>query len=172
MRAPLVVIALLVTSATAAERTWTNPDGGVFQDPANWDGPVPGAGDVTIFDLDATYGVSFTSAAFGERLLVDAGFVTLALDAFTYDLVGDSPLAPGLVVSNPAGDAGLTVTAGPLLASFAEIAPGPGAGGSVHCVGGDAVVDVAGRLLVGGAGAGSFSAVDGAGCWSPRSSSS
>jgi hypothetical protein len=45
--------------------SWTNPGGGIFEDPANWNngsGPVPNQSDFARFGISANYNVTFTSS--------------------------------------------------------------------------------------------------------------
>lgn len=59
---------------------WRNPEGGSWNDPANWSGgAVPGEGDVAVLDLEGTYTVTLEEDAIIAALVMEAGEGTRTL---------------------------------------------------------------------------------------------
>lgn len=59
---------------------WTNPSGGSWHQPGNWNPErVPGVSDVVLFEVDAEFTVHFESQPYFTTLYVRAGQVTLEL---------------------------------------------------------------------------------------------
>jgi T5SS/PEP-CTERM-associated repeat protein len=129
----LIVLSTIPTGVRAVpeNRTWLDPNGGSFQDGANWSagGPaVPDGEDTVIFSLgDSGYTVSFTANASNAQLRVDDDAVTFDLSGFSYlansaPIIGSSAddfarftlvngfmLSPGLTVSNNSASEGTVV---------------------------------------------------------------
>ena len=83
---------LLASGAWAqADYTWIGPVGapsGTFGDPNAWDlAAVPGALDRALFNLPAAYTVTFADGHSTDRLRVEQGAVTFALDGHTYNVL-------------------------------------------------------------------------------------
>lgn len=83
--------------AAALDINWTNPLGGDFEDTSNWSPTVvPGASDVVIFDLPATYTVAVPNPVTNGQIVVRDGSPTLdlasnhTLTAPTGLLIGDT----------------------------------------------------------------------------------
>jgi T5SS/PEP-CTERM-associated repeat protein len=74
-----------------ADYTWIGPVGGpsgTFGDPNAWDlAAVPGALDGALFNLPAAYTVTFADGQSTDRLRVEHGAVTFALDGHTYNVL-------------------------------------------------------------------------------------
>jgi hypothetical protein len=134
--------------ASAATTAWTNPDGGLWTNTANWSNGVPTAGDVAIlpgFPGDAGYSVQITGAITAGVLqiggggadvrLIGAGTLT-AVGGCYVGLSGAAALrleGPTLAVAGPTsvggpgGDSTLAVTAGSTFStSQLTVAGGPG----------------------------------------------
>lgn len=105
-RATFALASGLALACPASGQTtfqWTTPGGGIFQDLFNWHpfpGGPPGAMDTALFDLNASYTVSFNGSATSQFLVADAGDVLLALQGSTYALVGGYPT---FIVGNSVG---------------------------------------------------------------------
>jgi hypothetical protein len=83
----LFAAALLPAAALAQSARWTNPQGGSFADPANWDtGSVPTA--TATFDLPLAYTVTFPSDTAIQNITTAAGDVTLDLGAHQLSVSG------------------------------------------------------------------------------------
>jgi T5SS/PEP-CTERM-associated repeat protein len=85
------------TGVVADEMYWTEPSGGSFHDPVNWDPSVPGSNDAAIFDMSSfpAYFVTFGSSAGNSQCIVRNDAVDMDLGGNTYSLSGDW----GLVVA-------------------------------------------------------------------------
>lgn len=94
-RHPLISAAVLAASLSllssptpAATKTWTNPAGGSWADPANWSAPVPPAyPDIAVFDLNAApagYTVTLPSS------LSHIGTLAVSLDPSYSPAAGDA----------------------------------------------------------------------------------
>lgn len=95
-----VMIFSCAFAATATEIRWDNPAGGDFNTASNWSPEgVPGADDVMIFDLDATYTVTWSEASSVFGYHVNAGDVTWSLGNCTHTLNQDSTNNVGLSTS-------------------------------------------------------------------------
>jgi hypothetical protein len=92
-----VVALASVGVARAADRVWTNPDGGSFNDAGNWQGGVvPSTTDTARFDFDghASYMVYFDRPTnFGGAMVGDEQ-VTFDLRGSETRAVGKRPPAP------------------------------------------------------------------------------
>ncbi len=76
---------------TAADTEWTAAGGGAFNDGGNWSSGVPGASDQGIFDLDATFGVTFDANYSSNQLLIGgAGLSAGEHVDVTFNLFSDS----------------------------------------------------------------------------------
>ncbi|MDZ4198244.1 MAG: hypothetical protein U1E27_03065, partial [Kiritimatiellia bacterium] len=94
--------------ALAADSTWNNAAGGLYQDPANWSAGVPGALESANFTTDGDYQITFTNDASGKLYLSNAAHVLFDLGGFVYTRPS---LAPNFDINQ---DARLTVTHGTL----------------------------------------------------------
>ena len=123
------------------ESFWIGPAGGVFHDPANWDGPVPDETVTAIFDLDADPFVNFEDHAVSDRLIIRNRHVTLSL----WDIIGVNPeplsyeslnplfSTPSIVVGENSGEtAELAISGGLLSGKFTVIGLMPGSAGTVE----------------------------------------
>ena len=114
--------ALSVTPLRGEVVTWTNPAGGDFMTPGNWDANrVPGADDVAVFDLAAApYTVTWSASAATQAFAVNRGEVTWNLQGHTYSYSAN-PLA--CTVGSSTSAARLTVTNGTVTYSTAGYRP-------------------------------------------------
>ena len=90
----LLAIASSTATAGGTDRHWIASAGGAFQNPENWDGPVPNATVTAIFDLANTYTVTFDASAFSDRVLIGNGNVTYNLGGFHYSLINPIATTP------------------------------------------------------------------------------
>ncbi|MCH8344172.1 MAG: VCBS repeat-containing protein [Planctomycetes bacterium] len=147
----LAVAGTVVTAAVAAPTLqasvitlWTNPLGGSFHDPDNWDFGVPGADDRPVFDLSTLglgYTVTFSSDVDNQRLDVRDDTVTFDLNGHTYALIHpDVGLLRVGIVDGEVGE--LTLTGGGALsiARLARIGVADNAVGSLTVIGPDTTV--------------------------------
>ena len=107
----------------ADEMYWTEPSGGSFHDPVNWDPSVPGSNDTAVFDLYSfpAYSVTFGSSVGNNQCIVRNDAVDMDLGGNTYSLSGDW----GLVVAESWWEnAELSMTGGTVLAGNAAIGLG------------------------------------------------
>ncbi|MCH7846880.1 MAG: hypothetical protein IIB53_00830 [Planctomycetes bacterium] len=157
----LTVLAVGMRSAVAAERFWINPQGGMYHDPANWDGGgIPNSSSTAVFNLFSLYAVGFgqDAALFALRVVNDK--VIFDMDGWTLGAIGGSP--PQITVgSEPdSGFSGrLSVLQGVLISVEASIAPQPGSIGAVEIAGQGAewlLPGAFGRLFVGDFGDGTL----------------
>jgi hypothetical protein len=82
------------TGASAATSTWTNPAGGNFSDPLNWNngaGPVPSGGTTAQFSLAQTYTTVVDASPTSGDIEVNGGNATLVTDgtARTWSMSGN-----------------------------------------------------------------------------------
>ncbi|MFQ5702731.1 MAG: hypothetical protein ACE5HT_01780 [Gemmatimonadales bacterium] len=93
----------LNATAQAATVRWTNPAGGNWSNPANWDlGVVPGAGSTVIIDLTGTYTVTLdvpTVTLGGLTLGGATGTQTLALGGNALAVMGTSSVGANATVT-------------------------------------------------------------------------
>lgn len=78
----LICLVMAVAPAWAGDDfvRWTNPSGGSWNQPGNWNPErVPGPSDVVLFEVDAEFTVHFESQPYFTTLYVRAGQVTLEL---------------------------------------------------------------------------------------------
>ena len=137
------VIALFIVAtgsvraaAGVIESVWIAEKGGAFHEPANWDGPVPGADVTAVFDLDNDYIVTFGAEALSDRVLIGQGSVTLALGGFSYSVLNPFAITPSIAVGDVPGNAAeLTISGGTLGAMFTNIGEVEGSSGSLNLVG-------------------------------------
>lgn len=102
--------------------TWTNPAGGDFMTPGNWDANrVPGADDVAVFDLAASpYTVTWSASAATQAFAVNRGEVAWNLQGHTYSY---SANLVACTVGSSASAARLTITNGTVTCSTAGYRP-------------------------------------------------
>ncbi len=146
MTGPLTVLMMLALSPAAAagviESFWV-VQGGDFQDPANWDGPVPDGSVTAVFDLDLEVGpfVEFDADAVSDRVVIRAGQVWFGLFHFDgqdwlasdYNLLSPTVGAASVVVAEQSGDvAGLEFIGGSVSAESMVVGLMPGASGTVE----------------------------------------
>lgn len=126
----LLAIASSTATAGGTDRHWIASAGGAFDNPDNWDGPVPNANITAIFDLENTYTVTFDASAFSDRVLIGNGDVTYNLGGFSYSLINPITTTPSIVVGDLAKSfAQLTITNGTLFAKFTNIGEVAGSSG-------------------------------------------
>ncbi len=104
---------------------WANPVNGIFDIGTFWT-PVgtPGSPDRAIFNQPGLYTVGFAAEYVNDRLLVDAGNVTLNLDGYTYSLERewDNILGQSVMIAqSPASTGKLTVAGGNVFAKDCKI---------------------------------------------------
>ncbi len=123
------------------ESFWNETGGGVFHDPANWDGPVPDETVTAIFDLDADPLILFEEDAVSDRLIIRKGHVTLRLveviggefGPLSYDALNPLFSTPSIVVGENSGEsAELDISGGLLSGKFTVIGLMPGSAGTVE----------------------------------------
>lgn len=120
LAAACTAIAANSLSLSAADRFWIGPDGGAFEDPANWSPPLPnppGPSDNAIFNQTLAvppHTVTFASNPVNSRLLVRSDTVRFAsFDGLNHDYTLTSASVPGVVVGELTGNvANLTVLSG------------------------------------------------------------
>ena len=124
------------------ESFWINPLVGNFDDPKNWDGPVPDETVTAIFQLDASPFVRFQElSTLSDRLVVRNGEVSLRLWTFidsefvpgSYALLDPLFITPSIVVGETMGkNAQLTILGGELSGQSMVIGLMPGSSGAVE----------------------------------------
>lgn len=128
---------------------WNNPSGGQFHIGANWVfGTTPTPLQPAVFDLSATYTVTFASSQANDRLVVRQGNVTFDLGGFAYNLASTGQDSVG-VAKETGNVASLTLTNGTLAAINSTIGSTSGANGQV-AVGAGATWTNSGNVQVGG----------------------
>jgi len=141
------LVTILTTTANPAfagviESNWIAGAGGDFNNPANWDGPVPDSTVTAIFDLSNTYTVTFGADAFSDRVLIGNGNVTYNLGGFGYSLMNSIATTPSVVVGDLAkGSAQLTLINGVLNAKFTNIGEVSGSSGSLFITDGSSLLN-------------------------------
>ena len=144
------------------ESFWIEPAGGVFHDPANWDGPVPDETVTAIFDLNSSYSVMFDAEAVSDRLLLRDGQVTILLNNYLYSVQNPLNSTPSIVIGDgPASSAELTITGGTLEAMFTDLGQAASSYGFLQISGPGATLANESHLRVGHEGTG-FLTVSGA----------
>ncbi|MBI4718076.1 MAG: hypothetical protein HY763_09750 [Planctomycetes bacterium] len=110
----------------AADRNWIDLSGGSFSTATNWENSIlPGANDRAIFNLGATYTVTFSNNPSNARLRVGRDTVTFNLGARNYTLTSASPISLSIGGSALQAHAGhLTLQAGTLTTNGTEIGGG------------------------------------------------
>ncbi len=139
-----VMIASTASPANAdgIESHWIAVAGGAFENPDNWDGPLPDATVTAIFDLANTYTVTFGENAFSDRVLLGNGVVTYDLGGFGYSLMNSIATTPSVVVGDLAkGIAQLTIINGAINAKFTNIGEVAGASGSLFVTDGSDLIN-------------------------------
>src|SRR5262245_55349753 len=87
-----IVFCLLPSTAEAADKLWDNAEGGVFSEPNNWFGGVPGTNDVARFEttnsnfFQRAYTVDFHTDPINQQLVVEDDGVKFNLMGHTYEL--------------------------------------------------------------------------------------
>ncbi|MEX0886910.1 MAG: hypothetical protein WD009_10775 [Phycisphaeraceae bacterium] len=170
--AAALAIATLAGPATADEHLyrWINPDGGLYQDAANWDQDEypPYGAELVVFDLDATYAVDFDAHAVTEAATrVLAGDVTFGSPGTIYWASGGEG-EPTLTVARDVGDdATLRLTNGQELrlntftGGASRVGDAAGSVGTIVASGEGTRLGMGGNLLhVGYAGTGTLSIDD------------
>ena len=124
------------------ESFWISPFGGDFDDPKNWDGPVPDETITAIFQLDASPFVGFQeSNTFSDRLIVREGDVSLQLWSHdgtqfvsrSYMLLNPLFNTPSIVVGETMGPSvQLTIRGGELSGQSMVMGLMPGSSGAVE----------------------------------------
>ncbi|MEK6701828.1 MAG: hypothetical protein AABZ53_06165, partial [Planctomycetota bacterium] len=161
-------------------REWRSPLGGGFNYAGNWYPSIPGPTHDTIFDLAATFDVTFPTAAqlSANSANIRRGDVLFVLGASTWSLT--SSLSPALQIGSDSPTlASLTITGGTLQAFSALIGTEPNSQGNLHLTGpgstlrvtndtsigffgkGTALIDNGGRLITRTAGVGDQPGSDG-----------
>jgi hypothetical protein len=110
-----------------AMRSWLNPAGGPFAEPANWSAAaVPGSPDRARFGLgDADYTVTFVADHTNQSMLVRGGDrLRLALGGRAYVLTGGDGCGPSLDVRDAGAPVRLEVGGGQLIASGGAVLDG------------------------------------------------
>lgn len=163
----LTVLAIGTRSAVADERFWINPQGGMYHDPANWDGGgIPDSSSTAVFNIFSLYAVVFGQDAAVSALHVVNDKVIFDMDGATLEALGEA--VPQITVgSEPdSGFSGrLSVLQGVLISVEASIAPQPGSIGAVEIAGQGAgwlFPGVFGNLFVGDFGDGTLEISGGA----------
>lgn len=130
--------------AEDVESFWINPVRGNFNDPKNWDGPVPDETVTAIFNLDASPFVRFEEASsLSDRLIIRDGNVSLRLWTIidsesvprSYALLNPLFNTPSIVVGETMGQSvQLTIRGGELSGHSMVIGLMPGSSGAVTFV--------------------------------------
>ncbi len=104
-------------TACPGDRYWTNAAGGAFEFPLNWQPySAPDCNRAAVFNLDATYEVSFSFDACSSLLQIARGAVTFDLNGHYYQLTDTSPLGALRFDNPPVSSTSLTLTGGGELA--------------------------------------------------------
>ena len=156
----IVAICSVPAAAGVIESLWISQKGGAFHEPANWDGPVPNADVIAIFDLNSDYVVTFGAEALSDRILLGQGSVTFMLGGFNYSVLNPLALTPSIAIGDIAGNtAALTINGGTVSAQFTNIGEADGSTGSLELIGGAALINEF-HLRVGHNGDGSLNVSD------------
>lgn len=138
----LGLLALAPAAVAGVTESFWIVQGGNFNDPANWNGPVPDANVTAIFDLDLDICpcVEFDGDAVSDRVIVRAGIVYFELWDIVegevlpihYDLVSPTVGAASLVVAEEGDDvAELRIRGGSITAESMVIGLMAGSSGTV-----------------------------------------
>src|SRR6185295_18152323 len=155
----VVAAAVLIASPVFAQATarWTNPSGGDFATPSNWDvGHPPPQSGTGAFGPDAAYTVTFSANATVTNLVVDTGSPTFDLQGHALTL--GQQTGPGSATFGPlgAGVIGVTLLNGTLsLSPFSSTISvgGPAGSTTVLTIGPSAAISGPyGSVNIGGAG--------------------
>jgi subtilase family serine protease len=98
-----VALTLSASQAQISTTRWTNPAGGDWHNPSNWDNGVPDANKQAVIDLPGTYTVRINSSATAAGLVLgnddpsDTGTKTLTVSS-TLTLNGDGVIKPRSVM--------------------------------------------------------------------------
>ena len=84
-------------------REWTNPAGGEFHFPFNWDGGVPFRNDDAVFAIESTYTVDLTASAEVNTVEFLDGTVTF-IGGNSLTALADSTIANNLIISGTGTD--------------------------------------------------------------------
>lgn len=116
----------LASWSIGADRDWIDPLGGTFSTASNWENSIlPGAADRAIFNVAATYAVSFTSSPTNARLRIGRDTTTFNLNSRNYTLTSASPISLSIGGSALQSHVGhLTLQGGTLTTNGAEIGGG------------------------------------------------
>ncbi len=171
--------AISASQAGVTESHWISDNEDCdFLNPINWSGPVPDETVTAIFDLDPTLEIGpFVCFDFNEashRVIVRAGDPEFYMFGFpkgggqislAYELVGDSPAAPSLVVGEAAGqDVSLRIVDGHVTTGSTVLGLAAGSSGLLELDSGLTALDVsltcANRLFVGDGGSGAVEVED------------
>ncbi|MHC4093891.1 MAG: hypothetical protein ACYSVY_27075, partial [Planctomycetota bacterium] len=116
----LVVVGAAAARADITESYWLY-EGSNFEDPANWNGPVPDETVIAIFDQDLVGFCTFDEDHVSHQAIILAGQMHFHFwdnvdgewISYTYELMSPVAGAPSLVVAeNPGDDAALTIVGG------------------------------------------------------------
>ncbi|MCH8148575.1 MAG: hypothetical protein IH987_11360 [Planctomycetes bacterium] len=121
--------------------SWNAPGGGLFSNPTNWTGGIPGPSKTAVFDLSTSgYTVTFTQAVNTEKLLLGDEVLTFNLDGVVYSM-DDAQLG------KVAGDSSvMTIRGGTLnVANSLTIGGGGDASLQIEATG---IVDVGAQIVV------------------------
>jgi T5SS/PEP-CTERM-associated repeat protein/autotransporter-associated beta strand protein len=144
---------------------WANPVNGTFGTAVYWtpSGP-PELPDRAIFDQTGAYTVDFGDDHVNDRLLVDAGDVTLNLNGYTYSLereYDEGGLQSVMIAQSPASTANLTVTDGYVYAKDCIIGSAADASGELIIDTGVEWSALGHAVVIGDAGQGSLTVQNG-----------
>jgi T5SS/PEP-CTERM-associated repeat protein len=129
--------------AEVIESYWI-PEGGDFDDPANWSGPVPDETVTAIFDLDLELGpfIWFRADEVSDRAVIRDGHVFFLMwdedeqgdwVSRAYDVMNPNITTPSIVVAGTPGvDAALTIDSGFVTARSMVIGHGAGSSATVE----------------------------------------
>ena len=131
----LVMFLTVTSQAQAAQCLWTNTTGGVFSDPAMWNGGVPGINDTALFSRTASYTVSFAGNAGSSNAVFTtntSGRVTLEPGAFTWTLNSSDPDSAALIIGKNTGStSSVMLASGNVVTPSLTIGDAAGASGSL-----------------------------------------
>jgi hypothetical protein len=114
--------ALFVTCLQGENIIWTNPAGGDFMTPGNWDANrVPGVDDVAVFNLAAVpYTVTWSASVANLAFVASRGTVTWNLQGNTYSHIANPSVC---TIGTSTSAASLTITNGTVTYSTAGYRP-------------------------------------------------
>lgn len=156
-RGLLVAMSMLAASTSAwGQINWIDPNGGAFDDEANWDPVfVPGESSVAEFNVDGTYTVDFNTSPTNLQLRLQTGVVTFDLTGQTYTLTFSNPDF-GFRSVEIGDQALLTIIGGTLVSPDGSIASSTNSVGVVEVAGSGAAWTMTDSLIVGEFGIGHF----------------